>query len=88
MQQLRESGVYALPGLGEFVVHAVFRGGYVLFTPEAWELNGQHKYESDAGGRIRLSGRPTHWQIKHLIDTGRTASPRSMTGATQRASTG
>jgi hypothetical protein len=33
MQQLRERGIYTLPEGGEFVAHAVFRGGYVLYTP-------------------------------------------------------
>lgn len=88
MQQLRESGVYTLPEAGELVVHAVFRGGYILFTPEAWEFNGSHKYESDAEGRIRLNGRPTRWGIDHLTDTGRTARARSRSGAAQKAFVG
>lgn len=88
MQELRESGVYTLPGVGDFVVHAVFRGGYILFIPEAWEFNGLHKYESDADGRIRLNGRLTQWQIGHLINTGGTARARSRSGAAQKASVG
>lgn len=85
MQELRECGVYTLPDVGDLVVHAVFRGGYILFTPEAWEFNGLHKYESDADGPIRLNGRPTSWQIGHLTDTGRTARSRSRSGAAQKA---
>ena len=34
MQNLRERGIYALSDGREFVVHAVFRGGYVFYTPE------------------------------------------------------
>ena len=86
MQELRESGVYTLLGVGDLVVHAVFRGGYFLYTPEAWEFNGLHRYESDADGRMRLNGRPTEWQIKQLTDTGRTARSRSRSGAAQQAS--
>jgi len=33
MQQLREQGIYTLREGGEFVAHAVFDGGYVLYTP-------------------------------------------------------
>ena len=88
MQTLRESGVYTLPGVGDIVVHAVFRGGYVLFTPEGWEFNGLHKYETDADGLIRLNGRPTRSHVDHLIDTGRTARARSRSGAALKASVG
>jgi hypothetical protein len=42
MQQLRERGVCTLPEGGEFVAHAVCRGGYVLYTPVAWEIFGIH----------------------------------------------
>lgn len=88
MRQLRESGVYTLPGVGDLVVHAVFRGGYILFTPEAWEFNGLHRYESDAAGVLRLNGRPTHLHVDHLSDTGRTARSRSRSGAALKASVG
>jgi len=88
MQRLRESGVYTLPGAGELVVHAVSRRGYILFTPEAWEFNGSHKYESDAEGRICLNGRPTRWGVCHLMDTGRTSRSRSRSGAVQKATMG
>ncbi|PYS94250.1 MAG: hypothetical protein DMF64_01260 [Acidobacteria bacterium] len=85
MQELRESGVYTLPGVGDLVVHTIFRGGYFLYTPEAWEFNGLHRYESGADGRMRLNGRPTEWQINQLTDTGRTARSRSRSGAAQQA---
>ena len=88
MQELRESGVYVLLGVGELVVHTVFRGGYFLYTPEAWEFNGLHKYESDTAGRMSLNGRPTEWQIDQLTDTGRTARARSRSGAALKASLG
>jgi hypothetical protein len=88
MQELRESGVYTLPGVGNLVVHAVCRGVYVLYTTEAWEFNGLHKYESDAAGRVFLNGRATQWQLDQLTDTGRTARSRSRTGAAQKASVG
>ena len=54
MQQLRERGIYTLPEGGEFVAHAVFRGGYVLYTPVAWEFFGIHAYESDGTGDIHF----------------------------------
>jgi hypothetical protein len=86
MQQLREQGIYTLPEGGEFVVHAVLHGGYVLYTPGAWEFFGAHAYESDARGTIHLHGRSTRWQIKDLTDTRRTARSRSRSGAAQAPS--
>ena len=74
-----------MPEAGELIVHAVFRGGYIFFTPEAWEFNGLHKYESDAEGRIRLNGLPTRWRVGHLTDTGRTARSHSTSGAARKA---
>ena len=85
MQQLRERGIYTLPEVGEFVAHAVFRGGYVLYTPVAWEFFGMHAYESDGTGDIHLNGQSTRWQIKDLTDTTRTARSRSRSGASQQA---
>ena len=85
MQQLRERGIYSLAEGGEFVAHAMPRGAYVLYTPEAWEFFGLHFYESDGVGNIYLHGEPTHWQIKDLTDTQRTARSRSKSGAAQTA---
>ncbi len=78
MRRLRERGVYALPDGREFVAHAVFRGGYVLYTPEAWEFFGHpYAFESNEAGQIRLAGQPTDWRLEDLTDTTRTAEPRS-----------
>ena len=85
MQQLRERGIYTLPEGGEFVAHAVFRGGYVFYTPVAWEFFGMHAYESDGTGDIYFNGQSTRWQIKDLTDAGRTARSRSRSGAAQQA---
>ena len=74
---LRERGIYSLPDGREFVVHAVFRGGYVLYLPGAGEYFGLHAYESDSAGQLRLNGRATYWNIKDLTDTRRTARARS-----------
>src|SRR6476646_11773638 len=48
MQKLRERGIYSLSDGREFVAHAVFRGGYVFYTPEDWDLFGSPAFESDA----------------------------------------
>ena len=77
MQQLRERGIYSLSDGREFVVHAVFRGGYVFYTPEDWELFGCYAYESDVDGRIRWNGELDQWRTEDLIDTSRTARSRS-----------
>jgi hypothetical protein len=77
MQKLRERGIYALADGREFVVHAVFRGGYVFYTPEDWETFGCYAYESDVKGRIRWNGEHDQWRAEDLIDTSRTASSRS-----------
>ena len=78
MQKLRERGIYALADGREFVVHAVFRGGYVFYTPEDWDLFGPHAYESDASGQIRWKGAANQWRAEDLIDTTRTARSRSV----------
>jgi len=76
-QQLRERGIYALADGREFVVHAVFRGGYVFYTPEDWQGFGPHAYESTADGRLRWNGQREQWSTEDLIDTSRTAQARS-----------
>jgi len=81
MQQLRERGIYSLSDGREFVVHAVFRGGYVFYTPEDWELFGSYAYESDGAGRIRWNGELDQWRIEDLVDTKRTARSRSSSDA-------
>ncbi len=81
MQQLRERGIYTLPSVGEFVAHAVFRGGYVLYRTADWEFFGPYAYESDRIGNIQVEGRSTPWHIDDLADTRRTARSRSRSGA-------
>jgi hypothetical protein len=76
-QQLRERGIYALADGREFVVHAVFRGGYVFYTQEDWQLFGPHAYETTADGHLRWNGQREQWSTEDLIDTTRTARSRS-----------
>lgn len=83
MHQLRKRGIYTLPEGGEVVAHGVFSGGYLLYTPVAWEFFGMHIYESDERGNIHLHGRSTRWQVKDLIDTRRTARSRSKSGTAE-----
>jgi hypothetical protein len=75
-RQLRERGIYALSDGREFVVHAVFRGGYVFYTPEDWELFGPYAYGSNADGHMSWDGQPNPWSTFDLIDTSRTARSR------------
>lgn len=84
MQQLRERGIYTLRSEREFVAHAVFRGGYVLYNPTDWEFFGPYAYESDHAGNIHSAGKSTHWHIDDLTDTNRTARSRSRSGAAQK----
>ena len=77
MQKLRERGIYALADGREFVVHAVFRGGHVFYTPEDWDGFGAHTYESNAAGHLRWNGELNQWRTEDLIDTSRTARSRS-----------
>jgi hypothetical protein len=81
MQNLRERGIYALSDGREFVVHAVFRGGYVFYTPQDWDVFGPHAFESDAEGHLRWSGQSNDWHTEDLIDTTRTARSRSRSNA-------
>jgi len=83
VQSLRECGIYTLPDGREFVVHTVFRGGYLLYAEGAWESFGPYVFESTSGGQIRSGGRATHWSVEDLIDTSRTARSRSRRGAAQ-----
>jgi hypothetical protein len=77
MQKLRERGIYALADGREFVVHSVFRGGYVFYTPEDWQVFGPHAYEATLEGQVRWNGQPDQWRMEDLIDTTRTARSRS-----------
>src|SRR5229473_158411 len=45
MIRLRARGIYALPDGDEFVIQAVFRGGYLLYRREPWEFFGAYAYE-------------------------------------------
>jgi len=76
MPKLRERGIYALSDGREFVVHAVFRGGYVFYTPEDWRVFGPHAHEVTLDGRLRWTGQLDQWRTEDLIDTNRTAQPR------------
>lgn len=85
MHELRECGIYTLPDGREFVAHAVFRGGYVLYVPGNWEFLGHHTYETNSGGQICSRGRLTSWRVGDLTDTSRTARSRSRSnGAAQK----
>ena len=85
VQQLTERGIYTLPSeRGELVAHAVFPGGYVLYTPTDWEFFGPYTYESDRAGNIRREGESTLWHIDDLAYTNRTARSRSRSGAAQK----
>ena len=77
MRQLRERGIYSLSDGREFVAHAVFRGGYVFYTPEDWKVFGPYAYESTADGHLRWNGQHEQWRTEDLIDTSRTAPSRS-----------
>jgi len=81
MRQLRERGIYALSDGREFVAHAVFRGGYVFYTPEDWQVFGPPAYESTAEGHLRWNGQREQWRTEDLIDTSRTAPSRSRNNA-------
>ena len=85
MQQLKEGGIYTLPSeRGELVAHAVFRGGFVLYTITDWEFFGPYTYESDRAGNIRRGGDFTRWHIDNLAYTNRTARSRSRSGTAQK----
>jgi hypothetical protein len=81
MLKLRERGIYSLSDGREFVAHAVFRGGYVFYTPEDWQLFRAFAYESDANGHLRWNGQHDEWRTEDLIDTNRTARSRYRNGS-------
>lgn len=65
------------------MAHAVFRGGYVFYTPTDWEFFGPYIYDLDRAGNIRREGQSTRWHIDDLAYTNRTARARSRSGAAQ-----
>lgn len=74
-KEIRECGVYALPG-GREVVAASSRYGTVKFyDPLAWKYFGPPVYEIDERGRITSFGRPTPWRVEDLMDVGQTVAP-------------
>jgi hypothetical protein len=81
MRILRERGIYALSDGRELVAHAVFRGGYVFYTPEDWQVFGPHAYESTPDGHLRWNDQREQWRTEDLIDTTRTAPSRSRNGS-------
>jgi hypothetical protein len=85
MESLRERGIYTLPDGRELVVHMAFRGGYILYTPSAWEFFGISTFRTDADGTISSNGPTSHWNIRDLSDTGRTARSRSRGSAAQKS---
>jgi hypothetical protein len=85
MQELRERGIYTLPDGREFVVHTAFRGGHILYTPSGWEFFGPSTYNTGADGIICSNSRTTHWNIRDLTDTGKTARSRTRGGAAQKS---
>lgn len=84
---LRERGVYSLPdGTRVVAVCADGPGRPTLFYLTDWKLFGGEALREPASssafrllevspdGHIRRLGRPTHWQLTDLHDTGHTAS--------------
>jgi hypothetical protein len=70
---LRELGVYALPGGGEYVASTLYADGCCLYTPVAWQLFANADLWVANDGRILRRGQPTGWSVRDLKDTGRTA---------------
>ena len=85
MQELRERGIYTLPDGREFVIHIAFRGGHILYTPGGWEFFGPSTYNANADGTICSNSRTTHWNVRDLTDTGKTAHSRTKGGAAQKS---
>lgn len=74
MRELRDLGIYRLPDGREFVAcMSADSNGYLLFTPQAWEDDGNSEYSISAEGRMLSRGFPTRWTVADLRDTGRSA---------------
>ena len=72
---LRPRGVYAPSDEEEVIAVSDGRGGYLLYTPQDWNLYpyAPAVYEVYASRQIHHIGQPTARRIEDLMDTGRTA---------------
>jgi hypothetical protein len=69
---LKERGIYQLPNGRELVAIVNNKNRAVLYSLSASE-SGQ--YESNSEGRLVFNGKLTAWDVDHLLETGRVASP-------------
>jgi hypothetical protein len=78
MVRLRERGIYLLPNGRELVAAQGVQGGYFLYGTDEWEHDASPMYESGENQRLYSNGKLTAWDVRDLIDTGRTArQPKS-----------
>lgn len=69
---LREQGIYCLPNGRELVVRGKTGGGHE-FLLSGWGHSEASEYVVNDAGRILAQGKLTAWDVKDLMDTGRTA---------------
>lgn len=75
-KEIRECGIYALPGGREVIATSSRFGTLKFYDPHAWEYCGPPVYEVGEHGMITSFGRPTPWRVEDLMDVGQTAQPK------------
>jgi hypothetical protein len=75
-KEIRECGVYALPGGREVIAIKSRYGTFKFYDAQAWKYYGPPVYEVDERGMITSFGRPTPWRVEDLMDVGQTVAPQ------------
>jgi hypothetical protein len=88
VKELRERGIYTIPGGKQFVAsrrrRSMFQTGkaaiqtgfgniFFLFSRYAWAFHDQPDYMVDEKGRVVLDESDSRWLVEELTDTGHTA---------------
>ena len=75
-KEIRECGVYALPGGRKVIATTSRHGTFKFYDPLAWQHCEPPVYEVGERGMITSFGRPTPWRVEDLMEIGETAQVR------------
>lgn len=72
---LRRNGIYQLPNGRELLTLNHKTTSAEPLKLSTWGADDEVHYEVDGEGRLVVGGKLTAWDVKDLMDTGRSASP-------------
>ncbi len=81
MNQLRERGVYRLPGGQEVVALRGLQSGHFLYSSDALDHYKLPEYEVNEAGQLLCGGEATGWSVHGLADTGRSFTETQRVGS-------